>query len=117
MVPTERNEGPVSYIRSRTSDLPKVGDALKKMVLNDERCFTAAASLTEYWKTKPDQDILEIRYDQSRKHFILTHRLDGEFTMTPERFFMLVVQKTYQLLSEEVRARVKSAMENPNSKT
>lgn len=117
MSPNESNEGPVSYIRSRTSDLPKVGDALKRMVLSDERCFGAAASLTEYWKNRPDSDILAIRYDQPRQLFVLTHRLDGEFTMTPEKFFMLVVQKTYQLLSEEVKARVKSAMENPTNKT
>lgn len=117
MSPNESNEGPVSYIRSRTSDLPKVGDALKRMVLSDERCFAAAASLTEYWKNRPDSDILAIRYDQPRQLFVLTHRLDGEFTMTPEKFFMLVAQKTVQLLSQEVAGRIRFMMESPRSKT
>lgn len=116
MSPIDSNEGPVSYIRSRTSDLPKVGDAFKRMVLSDDRCFAAAASLTEYWKTRPDRDILAIRYDQTRKLFMLTHRLDGEFTMTPERFFIVVAQKTVQLLSQEVAVRIKSMMENTNEK-
>ncbi len=117
MSPTESNESPVSYIRSRTSDLPKVGDALKRMVLSDERCFAAAASLTEYWKNRPDRDILAIRYDQSQQLFVLTHRLDGEFTMTPEKFFMLVAQKTVRLLSQEVAGRIRFMMESPRSKT
>ncbi len=117
MSPTESNESPVSTIRSRSSDLPKVGDALKRMVLSDDRCFAAAGSLTEYWKKRPDSDILAIRYEQSRQLFVLTHRADGEFTMSPEKFFMLVAQKTVLLLSQEVAGRIRSMMENPNSKT
>lgn len=115
MSPNESNESPVSSIRSRTSDLPKVGDALKRMVLTDERCFGDAERLNEYWKRKPDGNYESVSYDPDRKRFLLVHRHDGVVAIDVERFYELVarktmflIQKTIQELSREVLVKIRS---------
>jgi hypothetical protein len=115
MSPTERNESPVSYIRSRTSDLPRVGNALKRMVFTDERCFGDAERLNEYWKRKPDANYESVSYDPDRKRFLLVHRHDGVVAMDVEKFYglvaqktMLLIQKNIQELSQEVFAKIRS---------
>lgn len=113
MTPSESADGPVSYIRSHVSDLPKVGSALKRMVFSDDRCLAAAEALNDYWKSHPDVNMQSIQYDENRKVFVLSHRFDGRFDMNPERFFAIVAKRAVQLLSEEVGQRIKSLLENP----
>lgn len=102
---TESKDGPVSHTRPHRSDLSKVGasNAVKafKVMLLDETCFVAAERLTEYWETSPDANISAIQYDPHRKVFVLTHRVDGEFTLTREKVFTLLDKNTKQLLSEK----------------
>lgn len=96
----ESDDSPVSYIRSPRSDLVKVGNSFRKMIF-DELCFVTAKGLTKYWKRRPDEKISSIQYDQKQKLFVLSHRVDGEFTMTPQQFFTVLDQNNEQVLSEE----------------
>ncbi len=110
MPPADSKDGALHYIRNHRSDLPKVGDALKRIIFSEERCKGDAQRLNDYWKEQPDKDILAIRFDAESGNFILTHRLDGDFMMSPEKFYTLVAKKAIQIFSDEISHKIRTLM-------
>lgn len=96
------DEGPDSTVMEAVAHEKTLGSSIKKAVFTDDRCHKAAVGLTEYWRKNPDKTITAVRYDAGKKFFVISHRVDGEFTLTPERFFSLIAEKTCELLIAEV---------------
>ncbi len=108
------DEGPDSAVTEVTIPEKTLGSSIKKVVFTDDRCHKAAVGLTEYWRRNPDKTITAVRYDVAKKLFVIKHRVDGEFTVTPERFFSLIAEKTCELLIAEVNSLSQKVLGSPN---
>jgi hypothetical protein len=80
----------------------------EKFTLNDARCEAMAEDLNQYWVLNPSQFLEKIAYDPESKYFIITHRTDPQYRMTPDQVARLI----YGEAGADIVARIVNVLEN-----